>query len=254
MVPESRERVDVGVVEVGAVVDRGESQLGGQPDARAGAELVGVQPAPQPLGLAGGEHGAGLVGVEGAGLAEHVDPAGVRGGGLEHRTGDQVDVAGRVLGVLGGHDVRTEERRLVGELPRHGEAARLVEDGQPVAALDLDGRRALAAHLGDEAGDVRGELLVGGLAGGGDGGADPARGVRRPGHPGRELRRPVAREDQVAVAVDEPGDDRAARRVDARVGGRRLGGAARPRRRCRPRRPARRRRPARAGRRVRGRW
>ena len=42
------QRVDVVVVEVGAVVDRDQAELGGEPDAGAGAELVGVQPAAQP--------------------------------------------------------------------------------------------------------------------------------------------------------------------------------------------------------------
>ena len=67
MVPESRERVDVGVVEVGAVVDGGEAELGGEPDAGARAELVGVEAAPQTCGRSGREDGARLVGVEGAG-------------------------------------------------------------------------------------------------------------------------------------------------------------------------------------------
>ena len=127
-----------------------------------------------------------------------------------------------------GHDVGAEERRLLGELPGDRQDAGLVVDGQAVAALDLDGGRALAAHLGDQPGDVAGELLVGGGAGGGDGGADAAGGVRRAGHPGRELRRPVAGEDQVGVAVDEAGEHRAAAGVDLLVGGRRVGGRADP--------------------------
>ena len=118
--------VDVGVGEVGAVVDRGQAELRGEQDAGARAELVGVQPAPQAVRRAGRQHRAGLVGVEGARLAERVDPAGVRRRGLEHRAGDQLDVAGRVVGVLRRHDVRAEEGGLVGELPRDRQAARLV--------------------------------------------------------------------------------------------------------------------------------
>ncbi len=53
MVPRVAEGVDVRVVEVGAVVDGDQPELGGQPDARPGAELVGVQPAAQPGGRAG---------------------------------------------------------------------------------------------------------------------------------------------------------------------------------------------------------
>ena len=52
---------------------------------------------PSPAAAAGREHGAGLVGVERAALAEHVDPAGGRGAGVEHRPGDQVEVAGTVV-------------------------------------------------------------------------------------------------------------------------------------------------------------
>ena len=208
------------------MVDGDQAQLGGQPDAGAGAELVGVQPPSQAPGRPGGEDGAGLVLVERAALAEHVDPPGVRRGRLEHRAGDQGDVLVRVAAL--GDDVRAEERRLVGELPGDRQAARLVEDREPVAALDLDGRGALAAHLGHQRGDAAGELLVGGGAGGGDGGADAAGGVRRAGHPGGELRRPVAGEDQVGVGVHEPGDHGAAAGVDVGVGVRGLGRRADP--------------------------
>ena len=187
-----------------------------------------MQPAAQPERRPGLEDRPRLVGVEGALLAERVHPARVRRRRLEHRAGDQVDVAGRVVGVLGRHDVRAEERGLVGELAGHGQAAGLVADGQPVAGLDLDGRGALAAHLLDQPGDVRGELLVGRGPGGGHGGADPAGGVRLAGHPGRELLRPVAGEDQVAVAVDEPREHRAAAGVDDLVGVRHVGGPADP--------------------------
>ena len=48
-----------------------------------------------------------------------------------------------------GHDVRAEVGGLVGDLAGQPQRARLVDHGQPVAALDLDRRRALGAHLGD---------------------------------------------------------------------------------------------------------
>ena len=50
---------------------------------------------------------------------------------------------------------------------------------------------------------------------------DAASVVGLPRHPGGELRRAVAGEDEVAVAVDEAGQDGAAREVDTTVG---LGG------------------------------
>ena len=90
---------------------------------------------------------AGLVDVEGAAIAEHIHPAGVRRAGLQHRTGDQVDVRRAVVAELGGNDVRAEERRLVGDGLGDPQRAGLVVDGQPVAALALEGRDAGAQQL-----------------------------------------------------------------------------------------------------------
>ena len=208
---------DVRVVEVGAVVGRGGADLGRDLDAGTGAELVRMDARPQPRGHAGREHRPRLVGAERAVLAEHVDPAGVRRAGLEHRAGDEVDV-GRRRSAPPGHHVGAEERRLLGGLPRDRERAGLVADGEAVAALDLDGRGALRPHLGDVPGDVGGELLVGRRAGGRDRGADAAGLVRSPGHPGLELRRAVAGEDEVRVGVDEAGDHRGAADVAHGVG------------------------------------
>ena len=239
--PVSTQRGHVLVGEVGAVVHRDQPELAGEPDAGAGAELVGVQPAAQALGRTGLQDRPGLVRVERAALAEHVDPPGVRRAGLQHRAGHQVDVRRGVVGVLRRDHVRAEEGGLVGDLPGDRERAGLVGDGEPVAALDLDGRGALPAHLVDEPGEVRGQLLVGGGAGGGDGGADAAGGVRRAGHPGRELLGAVAGEHQVAVRVDEAGDDRRARRRRTPCRRPVPAGPDRPTPRVRPRPPARRR-------------
>ena len=98
------------------MVGRGAPSLDGEGDSRAGPELVGVEAQPEPGGPAGVEHGAALVGVERAGLAERVDPAGVRRARREHLAADVVDVVVGPIGELGRHDVRTEERRLAGEL------------------------------------------------------------------------------------------------------------------------------------------
>ena len=49
------------------------------------------------------QHGPRLVGVEGAPLAEDVDPAGVRRAGGEHRSADEVDVLVGAPLVLGRH-------------------------------------------------------------------------------------------------------------------------------------------------------
>ena len=81
------QRVDVVVGQVRAVVGRGAPQLDGELHARAGPELVGVQPQAEPGGPPGLQHVPALVGVERAALAERVDPAGVRRGGGEHLAG-----------------------------------------------------------------------------------------------------------------------------------------------------------------------
>ena len=52
------QRLDVGVVEVGAVIDRGGSHLDRQPDAGSGAELVAMHPQAEPGRRAGVEHRA----------------------------------------------------------------------------------------------------------------------------------------------------------------------------------------------------
>ena len=75
------QRLDVVVVEVGAVVDRGGAQLDREPHPGPRAELVAVHPQPEAGAAAGLEHRPRLVGVEGAALAEDVDPAAVRRAG-----------------------------------------------------------------------------------------------------------------------------------------------------------------------------
>ena len=213
------------------MVDRDEAELAGQLHAPAVRQLVGVEASAQAAVGPGGEDGSRLVDVEGAVLAEHVDPPGVRCGRREHGAGDEVDVVlgGGVSLELDGDDVGAEEGRVLGELAGHREAARLVVDRQPVSALDLDGGGALGPHLGDEPGDVGGELLVGGGTGPGDRGADAAGRVGLAGHPRLELGGAVAGEDEVAVRVDEAGDHRAPAGVDLHVGGGCLGGRTDPR-------------------------
>ena len=108
----ARQRVHVGVGQVRAVVGAGGAQLHGELHARSRSELVGVHAQAQARPRAGGQDPPGLVAVEGAALAEHVDPFRVRRGGVQHRPGDQVDVVVGPVGVLGRDDVRAEERGL----------------------------------------------------------------------------------------------------------------------------------------------
>ena len=95
-VADAGERVDVGIRQVGAVVGRRGLRLDRDLHTGAVAELVGVHPRLEPGGAPGREDGPGLVGVERAPLAEHVDPPGVRRARAQHRAADQVDVPGRV--------------------------------------------------------------------------------------------------------------------------------------------------------------
>ena len=99
------------------MVDGDEPQFARQLHAGPVGQLVGVQPTPQTGGRPGQQDRARLVGVKGPLLAEHVDPRGMRGGGGEHRSGDEFDVGGWVVGVLQRYDVRAQISGLVGELP-----------------------------------------------------------------------------------------------------------------------------------------
>ena len=97
------------------MVDRGGAELDRELHAGARAELVAVDAQAEPGGAARLEHGARLVGVERAVLAEDVDPAGERRAGREHVAGDERDVVvGRL--VAGRDDVGAEEGDVVGQL------------------------------------------------------------------------------------------------------------------------------------------
>ena len=100
--------------------------------------------------------------------------------------------------------MRPEEGRLLDPgVARQAQRPRLVVHGEPVAGLDLDGGRALRAHLEDAVEQQVEQLLVGRGAGGGHGHGDPAPVVGLPRHPRRELLAAVPREHQVGVRVDE---------------------------------------------------
>ena len=195
----------------------------------------------RPAAAAGRQNRAGLVGVEGAALAERVDPARVRRACLEHRPAHERDVGRRVVGQLGWHHVRAQEGRLRGQRPRDRQRPCLVGDREPVAALDLDGRRALAQHLRHQRPGPGRQLLVGRRSGRLDRRTDATGGVRAARHPGLELRAAVAGEDQVGVRVDEAGHHRAPADVHRRVGRRRPQPPDPPRPPARPRRRGRRR-------------
>ena len=165
-----------------------------------------------PACASGDEHGPRLVlgeGVRRVRLAEDVDPPRVRSRCLQHRPRDQLEVCRAVARRTRAAPRGRRGRSSRGELAGDAQRPRLVLDGQAVAALDLDGRRALGAHLGDAGGDEGPQLVVGGGPGRGDGDPDAAAVVGRAGHPGGELVTAVAGEHQVRVGVDEAGQDRA---------------------------------------------
>ncbi len=201
------------------MVGAGGVEFDGEPHAGAVGELVGVDAGVQALRPARGEDRAGLVAVEGALLAEHVDPTGVRGAGFEHLAGDQVDVGGGVVGEFRGDDVGAEEGDLVGVAGGYAQGAGLVGGGQAVAGLGLEGGGALPQRLGEVARETGLQFRVARGPGGGDGGPDAARAVGAAGHAGVELLGAVAREEQVGVGVHEAGEDRPAPGVDPVVSG-----------------------------------
>ena len=210
------------VGEVGAVVDAGRAELDRELDAGAVAELVAVDPQPEPRARPASSTARASSSVKACAECGSQKTSTQRACGaaaVEHRPGHQVEVCRSVAGVLGRHDVRAQEGRLGGELARDPQRPRLVLDGEAVATLDLDGRRALGAHLGDAGRHEPAQRGVVSRPGRGDGHPDPATVVGRAGHPRGELRAPVAGEDQVRVRVDEPRHHRAALDVDPVVGG-----------------------------------
>ena len=140
--------LDVVVGQVGAVVHRGAAHLHPELHTRPVSELVGVEPQAQAGVPAGGEHGPGLVGVEGARFAEHVDPADVTAHRVEHRPAHQLDVVVGAPLVLAGHQVGAQERGLRGGFGGQRGQRGLGVHRQPVTGLDLHRGGAGPVHLG----------------------------------------------------------------------------------------------------------
>ena len=117
--------------EIGAVVDGRAAELDGQLHARARPNWLACRRRPSPAARPASQHGAALVGVERAALAEGVDPAGVRRAGGEHRAADERRRSRRHGRRTRRHDVGAEERRLRRELGGDAQAACLVVDVSP---------------------------------------------------------------------------------------------------------------------------
>ena len=232
------ERLDVVVGGIGAVIHRRSAQLDREPDARTGPELAGMQPRIETGGHSGCEDVTSLVDIEGAAVAEHIHPPGVRRACLQHRTGDHVDVGLAVVAELRGNDMCAKERRLVGDGLGDPQRAGLVLDRQPIAALAFEGGDAGAQQLVGEPLDSREKRGVVGRSRGGYRRRDAARPVGLAAHPRRELGGPFAREHQMCMAVDESGDHAGVGAADPIVGVRRVRAPADPRDRRRRRLPA----------------
>jgi len=143
------------------VVGRRAPELDGEPYARPVAKLVRVKSQPESGRPARFEHRPTLVGVERALLAERVDPPRRRGTCGQHLAAHQCDVVVDPPVVLLWHDVRPEERGVLGQLTGDPEETCLVLRCEAVARLDLDGRRARSPCFGTPEGSERSQLGLG---------------------------------------------------------------------------------------------
>ena len=190
-----------------------------------------------------------LRGREGDRLAERVHRIGepLAGERRKHLLRHEIDVGIGTARELRRHRVRPEigrahgAPRLAPEAARHAQHPRLRLEVEPVARLDLEGRRPVGAERIEARAALREQrFLVRGSRrphGGGDAAALPRDLlVARALAPPLELRVAVAGVNEVRVAVDEAGRDERAPEVDlARgVASRQVRVGARPRRSCRP--------------------
>ena len=155
------QRVDVGVGQVGAVVDAGRAQLDGQ-RARPGpaASWLPCTRSPSPAARPGVSTARASSPSKACGLA------GSQNTSTQRACGAQAASIGPVTrstysAPVGARRARRARRGTSSPAvtsAASAQAARLVGDGEPVAALDLDGRGALRAHLGDQRGQPGAQL------------------------------------------------------------------------------------------------
>ena len=105
----TRERLDVGGRQMGAVVRGCRTEFAGEGNPPPRSQLVGVNTQPHAVPARRLQHRPRLVCVEGALLAEDVAPAGRPGRGRDHGLRQQAQVAAAVPGELGGHEVGAKE-------------------------------------------------------------------------------------------------------------------------------------------------
>jgi hypothetical protein len=190
-------------------------------------ELVGVQPDRQAVALCRSEDARRLLWAEGDGLAEGIDrigePAPCDFG--QHLLADEVEVGPAVGGELGRERVRAEEAgydvdaRVLPQGARHLQHPDLGRKVEPVARLDLDRGHALGQEAPQPASRHRLELARRGRPRRPHRSGDAAAAARdllvgRAQQALLELVRPVAREHEMRMRVDQAGRDPAASDVD----------------------------------------
>ena len=221
-----RERCDAVLVEIFEVVGRQRAVARRQPGAAEIGKLLGVKLHRKPMRLRRVEYPGHLLRRKGDPLAESIDgisePA--PGDGRKLLAADGVDVAVGVTGIFRRHRMGAEEggfhchRPLRAKPPRRRQHAGFGFRIEAIARLDLDGRDAFGDHRVEAfAGGVEERGVIGG-ARRRDSGENAAAGagdllVACPGDAHLEFLRAIAAEDEMGVAVDEPGRDPAALQI-----------------------------------------
>src|SRR3954447_560585 len=158
-----------------------------------------------------------LVRIEGAVLAEDVDPAHMRRAALQHRAANELHIIVLSAGVLRRCHVGTQERHVIRERGCDATAAFLSLHVQAVARLDLVVGDAIAASATTTLLGQLSEVVI--ACGSRSRRRDPDTSglVALAFHARGEFLRAVACEHEVSVAVDEAGDHRTPVGVDVPV-------------------------------------
>ena len=156
-----RERLDVGVVGVGAVVDGRRAQLDGELDALPGPELAGVHAQASPAAAPA----CRIVRASSTSNAPRSQNTSIQRACGRHAASmspaTRLHVVVAAVAVLGGHHVRTEKRGLRGELAGDPQRPGFVGDGQAVPALGLERGDAAARSSSASRATLAASSLVG---------------------------------------------------------------------------------------------
>ncbi len=194
------------------------TQFGGQGATPRGAHLLGVDLEAQAQAAGALEDAASLGGAEGALLHEHVGEVGQAPAGHlgQHLLKDDLDVGLGVRAVLGGDHVGPQEgaahimAEVIGQAAADLQEAQFAFGGEAVAAFGLHAGDALGQQMLQAVPGQAGEVLHTGGAGGPDGGGDATTAagdllVADAAAAGLKVGEAIAGEDQMGVAVHQPG-------------------------------------------------